>query len=125
MQNSFYCGFFCCLLVCQVSDVLFNYCYISFCMIRVNYFLGNSVVGMKSLEDPMHSAAMLDINPVNSTVRNPLADISNVASRSGCRNPYSDSERDVMFIDKENGFVPDSVSPTPARHRSRILSSKV
>ena len=62
---------------------------------------------------------------INATVHNPLGDITNVGSRSGSRGNCSDFNRDVIVIDKENVIVPDSVSPSPFRHRSRFVASKV
>lgn len=56
--------------------------------------------------------------------RNPLVDISNSA-RSGSYCDAPDLDNDIIIIDKENDFVPDSVSAPPSRsrlHRSRIQS---
>jgi hypothetical protein len=63
--------------------------------------------------------------PGNTTVRNPLRDISNNGSQSATRGKSSDLEKDVILIDKENIVVPDSVSPSPFRRRSRFVGFKV
>jgi hypothetical protein len=62
---------------------------------------------------------------VNATVDNPLRDISNVGSHSGSRAKDSHLDGDVIVIDKENITIPDSVSPSPFRHRSRCVRSEV
>jgi len=62
---------------------------------------------------------------INATVHNPLGDITNAGSRSGSHGNCSDFNRDVIVIDKENVTVRDSVSPSPCRHRSRFVASKV
>jgi hypothetical protein len=62
---------------------------------------------------------------VNVTVDNPLCEITNVGSRSGSCVKTSDLDRDVISIDKENVTAPDSVSPSPFRHHSRFVRSKV
>jgi hypothetical protein len=56
---------------------------------------------------------------VNASVQNPLNDITNVGSHSGSRSKSS------VVIDKENIVIPNSVSPSPFRHRSRFVASKV
>lgn len=61
----------------------------------------------------------------NVTVRNPLCDMTNVASRSAGPDNFIDLDRDVSPVGKENAIVPDSVSPSPFRHRSRLFVSKV
>jgi len=66
-----------------------------------------------------------DLNDGVASVRNPLSDISNVGCQSvGC-DGVIDLEGDVIPIDKENVIVPDSVSPSPFRHRSRLGRAKV
>jgi hypothetical protein len=61
----------------------------------------------------------------NVAVDNPLCDITNVRSRSGSRGKSSDLDKDVIYLDNDNVIVPDSVSPSPFRHRSRLAYSKV
>lgn len=61
----------------------------------------------------------------NVVVRNPLLDIINNVSHSGSYQYVHDSERDIILIDKENLFVPNSVSPSLTRYRSRLKNSKV
>lgn len=61
---------------------------------------------------------------VNASVQNPLNDITNVGSHSGSRSKSSVLDRDVIVIDKENIVIPNSVSPSPFRHRSRFVASK-
>jgi hypothetical protein len=62
------------------------------------------------------------VSPGRATVRNPLCDISNAPPG---RDDIIDLDRDVIPIDIENAVIPDSVSPSPFRHRSRIDLSKV
>jgi hypothetical protein len=62
---------------------------------------------------------------VNATVDNPLCDISNVGSHSGSCAKDSHLDGDVILIDKENITIPNSVFPSPFRHRSRCVRSKV
>lgn len=60
----------------------------------------------------------------NVTSRNPLVDISNSA-RSGGYCDAPDLDNDIIIIDKENDFVPDSVSAPPTRYQSRLHRSRV
>ena len=66
-----------------------------------------------------------EVRLVHASVRNPLADRTNVASHSGACHISSDLDKDVILIDKENVVIPNSVSPFPFRHRSRLFPSKV
>ena len=58
-----------------------------------------------------------EVRLVHASVRNPLADRTNVASHSGACHISSD--------DKENVVILDFVSPSPFWHRSRFFPSKV
>ena len=66
-----------------------------------------------------------EVRLVHGSIRNPLADRTNVASHSGgCHISY-DLDRNVILIDKENAVIPNSVSPSPFWHPSRFFPSKV
>ena len=87
--------------------------------------LGSFVVLSQRLK-PMSSPNMgVEVRLVHASVRNPLADRTNVASHSSGCHISSDLDRDVILIDKENVVIPNSVSPFPFRHRSRMFPSKV
>jgi hypothetical protein len=59
------------------------------------------------------------------SVRNPLADATNIPSQSGGCHISSVFDKDVIVIDKENIVIPDSVSPSSNHHRTRLYPSKV
>lgn len=96
-----------------------------FLILMFNCFFGSSVVlsqRWKLISSPDMGA---EVSLLHATVHNPLADRSNVGSHSAARHNSSDLDRDAILIDKENVVIPDSVSPSPFRYRSRLLPSKV